>query len=235
MTLMLHAGAQAIDYDGLLALTTPEPTATHMPIPHHRLVNLVRHSLGFYGHEVVDQQHGVTPDGQRYFGLLTLKSDYGDYSDTVGLRNSNDRSLPIGIAFGSRVFVCDNTAFVGDQVIKTKHTAKLKARLPGMIAEIVEPLATQREAQARTFQRYKALPLTDDRADGVIMKLYRRNVLNITAVPDVLRQWDDPQFDWGGKTAFRLFNAVTFVLTGKVVAQPAITAQLHNVIDAIAA
>ena len=34
MTLMLHVGAQATDYDGLHALTTPLPTATHVPIPH---------------------------------------------------------------------------------------------------------------------------------------------------------------------------------------------------------
>ena len=39
--LMLHAGAEAIDYDGLRSLVTPEATPTHVPIPHHRLVKLV--------------------------------------------------------------------------------------------------------------------------------------------------------------------------------------------------
>ena len=49
------------------------------------------------------------------------RSPYTGYEDMVGLRNSHDKSLPVGIAFGSRVFVCDNTAFIADHVIRTKH------------------------------------------------------------------------------------------------------------------
>jgi hypothetical protein len=44
----------------------------------------------------------------------------------VGLRNSHDKSFPVGIAFGSRVFVCDNAAFIADHVIKRRHTANAK-------------------------------------------------------------------------------------------------------------
>ena len=54
MTLMLHAGAEPVSYDDLRALTTPEATATHVPIPHFRVVDMLRHTLAFYGHEVVD-------------------------------------------------------------------------------------------------------------------------------------------------------------------------------------
>jgi hypothetical protein len=78
---------------------------------------------------------------------MSLCSPYGDYTDTVGLRNSNDRTFPIGIAFGSRVFVCDNLAFIGDQVIRRKHTVKAKRELPGLVKEIVQPLQAQRIAQ----------------------------------------------------------------------------------------
>lgn len=237
MTLCLHAGAESIDYDGLRSLVTPEPTETHVPIAHHRLVKLVETTLTMYGHEIVEQNHGVTPDGMRYFGLLRLKSDYGHYEDTVGLRNSHDRTFPVGLGFGSHVFVCDNLSFIADKTIRTKHTAKLKARLPGLIGEIVEPLAEQREAQARTFDRYRGLQLTDSQADHAVFQLYRKGVLNITAVPDVLREWEEPSFDEfrnGGRSAWRLFNAVTFVLTGKVVANPATTSQLHHIIDGFA-
>jgi hypothetical protein len=68
--------------------------------------------------------------GARYFGLLMLRPPYGDYGDLVGLWNSHNKSFPIGIAFCSRVFVCDNLAFIGDHVIKRKHTFKAKRELP---------------------------------------------------------------------------------------------------------
>ena len=100
MTLMLHAGAEPVDYDALRALTTPEPTATHVPIPHFRVVDMLRHTLAFYGHEVIDEHFGVTPDGLRFFGLLSLRSSYGAYEDTVALRNSHDKKFPVGIGFG---------------------------------------------------------------------------------------------------------------------------------------
>jgi hypothetical protein len=130
MSLMLHAGANPIEYDGLRELTTPPASPTHVPIPHHRVVDLAAYSLSYFGHEVVERHFGVTEDGMRFFGVMTLRSPYGDYSDMIGLRNSHDKSLPIGVAFGSRVFICDNLAFVGDHVIKRKHTANASTISP---------------------------------------------------------------------------------------------------------
>lgn len=50
MTLMLHAGARPLACDHLRALESPAATPTHVPIPHFRVVNLVRSTLGMYGH-----------------------------------------------------------------------------------------------------------------------------------------------------------------------------------------
>jgi hypothetical protein len=86
-----------------------------------------------------------------------------------GLRNSHDKSFPIGVAFGSRVFVCDNLAFIADHVVKRRHTTNLKRDLPALVTEMIEPLALHREAQAKTFERYKGALLTDQQADHAIM------------------------------------------------------------------
>lgn len=232
MSLMLHAGAEEIEYPALRELETPEGTATHVPIPHYRLVDLVAHSLGYYGHEVIEQHHGVTPDGNRYFGVLTLKSDYTGYTDMVGLRNSHDRTLPVGISFGSQVFVCDNLAFCADQVIKTKHTQKLKLRLPGLVGEMIEPIADQREAQHQKLLAYQGTEMTDELADQTIMQFYRHGVINVQRIATVLDQWGNPAHDWGDKTAWRLFNATTFAIAGKVLENPGATTKLHQIIDA---
>ena len=94
MSLMLHAGANALSYDDLRAVQTPDGTDTHIPLAHHEIVELMRYTLGFYGHEIVEEHHALTPDGARYFGVLSLRSPYGDYTDTVGLRNSPRQKLP---------------------------------------------------------------------------------------------------------------------------------------------
>ena len=34
------------------------PTATHVPIPHFRVVDMLKHTLAFYGHEVTAEHYG---------------------------------------------------------------------------------------------------------------------------------------------------------------------------------
>ena len=232
--LMLHAGAEEVDYAALRLAETPEATPTHVPIPHYRVVDMLRHTLAFYGHEITEEHHGITPDGARYFGLLSLKSTYGGYEDTMVLRNSHDKKFPVGIGFGGRVFCCDNLSFFADNVILRRHTVNAKRDLPGLVGEIVEPLAAQREAQHKTFVRYGETALTDVLADQAIMQMYRMGVLNVQRIPDVVNQWETPTFgEWGEKTAWRLFNATTFALNGRVAENSTTTRQLHQIIDGV--
>ena len=235
MTLNLHSGGELVPYDMLRQMQTPPATASHVPVEHYRLVDLVRGTLSMYGHEIVEEHHAIDHEGQRYFGLMTLKSTYGNYTDTLGLRNSHDKSFLIGVAFGSRVFVCSNLSFIGDHVIRRKHTARSKRELPGLLMEIIEPLAAQRERQALTFNRYKEALLTDEQADHAIMTLWREGVINTQRIPVVAGEWDTPRFDEFKEkpSAFRLFNAATFALEGRVAERPDLTSKLHTVIDAV--
>jgi hypothetical protein len=212
----------------------PEATPTHVPIAHFRVVDVLKHTLGFYGHQVTEEHYGVTDDGMRFFGLLSLKSTYGGYEDTVALRNSHDKKFPIGIGFGGRVFCCDNLSFIADHVIKRKHTANAKRDLPGLVGELVEPLVEQRERQHAAFIRYQATPLTDVLADHAIMSMYRQGIINVQRIADVADQWEKPAYaEWGDRTAWRLFNATTFALAGRVVENNDITPRLHQIIDGV--
>lgn len=229
--LIIHAGAQYVDYDALRVVNTPPATSSHVPLPHHHLVDMVRYALGYHQHEIVEEHHAIMPDGQRYFGLFTLQSPYGDYKDTLGIRNSHDKSWPVGLAFGARVMVCDNTSFNGEIVVKRKHTINTKRDLPGIVAGIVEPLQEKRIAQQCAFDAYRNRQLTAAEFDHMVMTLYRRGGLNVTRIADVVEAFERPPYDWGGETAWRAFNAVTYALKGKVAEAPQLTQTLHNVID----
>ena len=233
MSLMLHAGAEAVDYDVLRQLPTPESTPTHVPIAHCAVVDMVKYALGFYGHKITQEDFGVTPDGMRFFGVLSLDSNHGQYTDTVGLRNSHDKTFPIGISFGSRVFVCDNLAFSGDTVIRRKHTVNARRDLPGIVAGVVEPLRQQCTEQHARFRCYRMTELDDAAVNHLIMQLYRRGVFTVTKIAEVLGYFENPPYDWGERTAWRLFNAVSFALAGRVVENPKATTELTHVIDAI--
>lgn len=229
----LHSGGELVDFDTLRMMKTPEPTATHHPLPHSELVDMVRYALGYHNHTIIEEHHALDKEGDRYFGLMTLQSPYGEYTDVLGLRNSHDRTFPIGLAFGSRVFICSNLAFVSDHVIKRKHTKNSKRDLPGLVAQVIEPLGRERQQQHEKFQTYQNTVLSDRDADHLFMELYRRGVINVTRIANVASEWQNPSHDWGGKTAWRAFNAVTFALTGRMAERPEAGERLHQTIDGI--
>jgi hypothetical protein len=149
--LMLHAGAKEIGYDDLRAVNVPQATDTHIPVPHHEIVELARYTLGFHGHEIMEEHHAITEDGMRYFGLMSLRSPYGNYADMLGLRNSHDKSFPMGL----------RSVRASSSAITLLSFPMAKRELPALVTDIVAPLQAQRIAQNQKLIRYQGTPLSD--------------------------------------------------------------------------
>src|SRR5215213_7023609 len=96
-------------------------------------------------------------------------------------------TVPIGIAFGSRVFVCDNLAFSADHVIRRKHTVKAKRELPALLADIISPLKQQRLAQNSKLIAYQSTAISDQLADHAIMQMYRKDIIGVQRIADVAK------------------------------------------------
>ena len=103
--------------------------------------------------------------------------------------------------------------------------------MPGPVTEIVAPLQQLRIAQNGKLLSYKTHALTDMQTDHALMEMYRRDIIGVQAIAHVLHAYEDPPHDWGDRTAWRLFNAATFALAGKVAERPDITRSLHQVIN----
>ncbi len=137
--LTLHCGATAVSRDRITTVATPPRTTTWVPIPHDRLLTGVQTCLERAGLSVVTEAHGLTRDGNRYFGLLQVANGENaeDFGLVVGLRNSHDKSFPAGLAVGASVFVCDNLSFSGEVKLARKHTAHVERDLPQLIESAV--------------------------------------------------------------------------------------------------
>ena len=102
MSLMLHAGGTPVSYDDLRAISTPLGTDSHVPVPHHEVVELVRYTLGFYGHEIAEESHAITQDGAATSALCpyearmaTTPTPWGCATRTIKVSPS---ALPLGAA-----------------------------------------------------------------------------------------------------------------------------------------
>ncbi len=68
--LLLHHGSDAVTREEVVSAPTPRSTQTWQPIPHRTLLDQVEDTLPRYGMRIANQAHGLSHDGNRYFGLL---------------------------------------------------------------------------------------------------------------------------------------------------------------------
>ena len=98
----------------LAQIPVPEATLTHRPVPHHVIVEALVETLSFRHIGVVNEEYAVSFDGMKMFGVLDLETQMEGCRFSIGIRNSHDKSIRLGLTSGLRVFVCSNMAFSGE-------------------------------------------------------------------------------------------------------------------------
>lgn len=125
-TLIAHCGTHKVSREDLKKLPVPESTRTHQPLSHFQIVETLEEALSFRYLRVVRDEYAVSPDGMRMFGVMDLSAEFNGCRFSIGLRNSNDKSMRLALTAGLRVSVCDNMMFSGDfHPLLHKHTRKL--------------------------------------------------------------------------------------------------------------
>lgn len=216
--LCLHAGAFKATREDVDKIVTPESTETWYPIPHGLLIDQTIGQLEAAGLKVESEMHGLTPDGNRYFGVFNLAGSDGaslldDYHLSVGLRNSHDQSLVAGLALGTHVFVCDNLAFGAEVTIARKHTRFIERDLPNLMASAVEKIVSRGPAMRNRIEQYKNTGFDDATAHDVIVRSLDARVISPPRIGDVLDNWRKPPHnEFQPRTGWSLFNAFTETL-----------------------
>jgi hypothetical protein len=125
-TLMAHCGARKVTREELMEIPVPEGTKTHQPLSHYEIIQVLEEALSFRFLKIVRDEYAVSSDGMKMFGVMDLNMEYSQCRFSIGLRNSNDKSMRLALTAGYRVFVCDNMAFSGDFTpLFHKHTRNL--------------------------------------------------------------------------------------------------------------
>ena len=100
-------------------------TRTFHPIHHKEVIAVMKESIRQAGLEIVSSQYTLARDGMQVFAVWDLSEGNGEMCWSIGIRNSMNKSLALGIVSGTRVFVCSNLAFSGGFIEFRKHTKGL--------------------------------------------------------------------------------------------------------------
>lgn len=210
-TLVAHTGATPIGRGELKFVQTPLATQTWKPIPHSMLVDCIEETLNRNHLQIAKEEYAVQSEGNKLFGVMTLSSEFGGYALALGLRTSNDKSFPVQMIAGARVFVCDNLAFSGDVImLRRKHTAGLNIReeVAGGIQRAVAKFADV----STSVDRMKAIDLTgkDVAAKAKILDAAVKGVMPLRLIPSVYENYFEPKHEeFRPRNAWSLHNAFT--------------------------
>ena len=143
-------------------------TDTWRPVPHIQVIESLERSIRRRGWRIGAEQYGLARDNQKLFGVMSIaNSDNPDWSRTIGIRNSHDKSLCVGITAGVNVLVCSNLAFGGTTVLQKRHTSGLD--IAEMVESGVQALADLPDLEL-ALERLRGIRLNHDHARSLIVR-----------------------------------------------------------------
>src|SRR5437660_12827270 len=99
----------------------------------------------------------------RMFGVLDLETQMDGCRFSIGIRNSHDKSLRLGLTAGIRVFVCSNMAFSGDFTpVLAKHSKSFN--LIDTLAVGVDRIQRNFEPMQRQVESWRNAQISDEQA-----------------------------------------------------------------------
>ena len=219
--LMLHCGSELVTADQIRNVDTPEPDGRWYPVAHQLLIDKVTDSITHGGFDVVQTQHGLSEDGARYFGLMQIQNgtNADDHGLIIGIRNSHDKRFAAALALGSCVFVCDNLSFSGEYTLARRHTKNIERDLSELVLRAIEGINTMKIQQEERIAWYKQHEFGDSEVHDLLIRSMDSRCIPNAMIPKILKEWREPtyeDFQEGGCTAWRLFNAYTEAMKPKV-------------------
>jgi hypothetical protein len=195
----------------LAQIPVPEATSTHKPVPHHVIVEALVETLSFRHIAVVNEEYAVSFDGMKMFGELDLETQMEGCRFSIGIRNSHDKSLRLGLTAGLRVFVCSNMAFSGDFTpVLAKHTKSFN--LIDTLAVGVDRIQRSFDPMRRQVEEWRQAQITDERAKLILYAAFVDGKLEAprTLLPEVHRLYFQPEYEeFSPRTMWSLSNAFT--------------------------
>ena len=208
MGLMMCEG-KYVGRDEIANVPTPEGTDSWHPVPHMDVIDAVTEVVKAHNWQILDEQYGLAREGQRMFGVMRINnSSSREWSRCIGIRNSHDQSLSVGLAAGISVMCCSNLAFGGTMVLKRRHTSRIE--LNDLVVTAVEELELEFLNLETVSADLKLHEVSADEARVAIVKAAEVGAVNSCDIVPIFREFQNPcHQEFAEPTLWSLLNAFT--------------------------
>jgi hypothetical protein len=196
----------------IMSVPLPQETSTYMPVPHDRIVEYVSTDLVdmLPQFQLKDNTFGLSRDGKCLFGMASFRGNDGYIGPSIAYRNSYDKSISVGFAFGAQVFVCANGMFTGDIVVAKKHTLNVWQSVKQLVQDSVHKVGESYVKMLNDIDTMREKPMCDTWAWEALGVLRGQNVLSPRVYEKALKEWHEPTYkEHKDGTSLQLYNACT--------------------------
>ena len=227
-TLCLHAGAVKAERETLIEIPVPDATRSYCPVEHFKLLDTIEKSAIGAGHVIDSLEIGIqsskrgedTITGAKMFAIMRLKSDGDIGGDNlrldIGIRNSYDKSVAVGIVAGASVFVCDNMMITGEIQAVRKHTPNVWQDVLPMVTAVLMMANKQHELDQQMRQMFMDVNIDTGIGMDLLGKMAAHGFIsyaggNSSMFALALQQWQEPTYEeFHPRNIWSLYNACTF-------------------------
>ena len=136
------------------------------------------------------------------------KSSSMEWSRCIGIRNSHDRTIAVGLSAGISVHVCSNLCFGGSTVLKRRHTSRIE--LNGLVLEAVNALELEFLTLENVAEELKINELNDDEVRASLVVAAERQAIPSCDILSVWKEFKHPRYEeFAEPTRWSLLNAFT--------------------------
>ena len=209
MGLLLSSKDKFVNRNELALVPTPQPTETWHPVPHVQVVDSVERIIRKHGWRIREEQYGLARNDLKLFGVMTLEhSVNAEWTRAIGIRNSHDKSLCVGITAGVNVLVCSNLAFGGTTVLQRRHTSRIDLNV--MVEEAMTCLEDNYLNLEYSLDRLRDLCLTHDQARSILVQAAEANAIPSCDILPIFQEFKTPRHeDFNAPSGWTLLNACT--------------------------
>lgn len=159
-------------------------TRTFRPVHHKEVIAAIRTGINAVGLEVVKSEYVLAGNGMKMFGVWDLSTGNDELCWSIGIRNSMDKSMALGITAGTRVFVCENLAFDGEFVELRRHTKGLTLdELEFMAYRAIRNVVGKLAAFQAWHEGLKGHTLAEDDAKVMLVEIIAQSVFPASKFP----------------------------------------------------
>jgi hypothetical protein len=207
--LMMFKGSPRVSREELKYISTPMSTHSWKPVPHYEIAEMIADEAKARNFDILSEEYGLNPAGTKMFGVLRFQPDgHPEYARALGIRNSNDKQLALGMTAGVSVFVCENLCFHGTSIVYRKHTSGI--RLREVIPEAFDRIELQYAALDVRITTLKSERVSINEARITVVMAAEIRAIPSCDIIEVLEEFREPRHEeFSLPNKWSLYNSFT--------------------------